>query len=229
MNGAALHSEFDRDLNEANGPTQTEIQTLTEQRHTTPHRNTTERRRLSKLIQREVKAQKKIKRRAQINTILANFKGLKQIASIKTRQKHKRITHMVDDKGREVTDRTELANIFADFYTQVYASCAVNAETSLRIEPTASELNPETFQSFTKTELEQELKGLRNNRCKDSSGLVAEMLKGSGEVLTDILLDMFNQIASGAMLTPQTWNNLLSLYCSNQETQLDHKTTDLLL
>ena len=86
LNGAALHSEFDRDLNEANGPTQTEIKTFTEQRRTTPHRNTTERRILSKLIQREVKAQKKIERRAQINTILENFKGLKQIASIKTRQ-----------------------------------------------------------------------------------------------------------------------------------------------
>ena len=131
-----------------------------EQRSQTPHQNTTERRWLSKLIQREVKALKKVERRTKIQQRLNDIKGLKYISGVKTRQKHKYITHMTNADGTEVTDRTEIANVFANFYERLYATECQHGQ-----HHTAAGDSTD-FTPFTIEELRKELKSLKTIAAK---------------------------------------------------------------
>eukprot|EP00973_Karenia_brevis_P047053 6531364-Karenia_brevis.AAC.1 len=65
---------------------------------------------------------KKIERRARIEQILADFKGLKKIAGLKSCKKKSMITHMRDTHGNIVTDRQAIVDVFAAFYEDLYES-----------------------------------------------------------------------------------------------------------
>ena len=49
---------------------------------------------------------------------------------------------------------------------------------------------------FTKKELNKEIKELKTGRCKDTGGIVAEMVKNGGPQLLDALLELYNQVVS---------------------------------
>eukprot|EP00973_Karenia_brevis_P027479 3790014-Karenia_brevis.AAC.1 len=63
---------------------------------------------------------KRIERRAHINAILEEFRGLKNITRIKTRQKRKHIPQMTNKDGTKTSDRQTIADVFADFYADIY-------------------------------------------------------------------------------------------------------------
>ena len=50
---------------------------------------------------------------------------------------------------------------------------------------------------------------LKNNRCADSSGMIAEMLKYGGTELAKILCNMFNAILNGDDQPPEAWKKTI--------------------
>ena len=101
---------------------------------------------------------------------------------------------MVNKEGKEVTNRRSIADVFADFYADLYCSkrpiifdCA---DDGIPLPPS------------TRKEVSSGLKDLKNNRCKDKAGIVAEMLKQAGTVLVDLLCEIFNEILSGCLRFP---------------------------
>ena len=74
-------------------------------------------------IQRELRAIKGAKRKAIIGRILSQFKGLKFIACIRKNEKRQFIASMRGKNGILRTDRYEIANVFVDFYEELYAVC----------------------------------------------------------------------------------------------------------
>ena len=63
---------------------------------------------------------KRLERHATIEKTLADFKGLKYVAGIKSCQKRKYTTSMIDNNGQEQTERQHIANNFTDFYADLY-------------------------------------------------------------------------------------------------------------
>lgn len=125
---------------------------------------------------------------------------MKRVTAVKSRRKKVLITHMMDQYGFEKTGRMDIANIFADFYSQLYADMGNKDEQTKNDIDKEPDLTP-----FTREELVREIKQLKNNRCKDSAGLVAEMLKNGGAKLVDVLLDLYNEILSGKAMAPSKW------------------------
>ena len=58
---------------------------------------------------------------------------------------------------------------------------------------------------FTRQELDNALKQLKNKRAEDSAGVVAEMLKQGGETLHDVLLDLYNETIKPNAAIPSRW------------------------
>eukprot|EP00973_Karenia_brevis_P057332 7975142-Karenia_brevis.AAC.1 len=56
-------------------------------------------------------------------------------------------------------------------------------------------------------ELEDALKSLKNKRCRDTLGLVAEMLKYSGSKLKTTLLSLYNEILQPNAMIPKVWQH----------------------
>ena len=100
------------------------LHTLITQRQQTPNDDHDTRKQLSKCIQKEIRTQKRRKRRAHIGGVLEKFRNLKSIARIKTRRRRTLITHMTDKEGSKRTTRQEIADVFAEFYEQLYSSTA---------------------------------------------------------------------------------------------------------
>jgi hypothetical protein len=137
---------------------------------------------------------------AKIEGILSNFKGLRSISEIKTMKKRTLVTHMVDKEGHVHTDRASIADIFADFYEELYAS-----KYSDEVGAASNDNNHTAIPPFTRAELDEQLRSLKNGRAKDSSSIIAEMLKQGGETLTSVLLSLYNQIITPGTSPPAIW------------------------
>lgn len=172
------------------------LRQLTQQRRTLPHTSRA-RKELSKQIQKEITAVKRIERRSKIEKILNDFQSLKSISGIKSSKKKTYMTSMLDKNGEEQTERQHIADIFADFYEELYKSVETSGGTFTD--------DGSRIPSFTSEEVQQEIKQLKNNKCKDASGMVAEMLKCGGPNLVTILRDTYNQILSDNAEAPEVW------------------------
>ena len=58
---------------------------------------------------------------------------------------------------------------------------------------------------FTRAELHHAIKKLKNGKCKDTSGIVAEMIKAGGETLETHLLRLYNDILQPDAKPPDQW------------------------
>ena len=104
---------------------------------------------------------------------------------------------MVDKEGKEHTNRRSIANVFADFYADLYAS---KRSIAFDCVDDGSHIPP-----FTKDEVRSGLKDLKNNRCKDKVGVIAEMLKEANHVLVDLLCETFNGVLRSDAEPPTSW------------------------
>ena len=104
---------------------------------------------------------------------------------------------MLNKEGKEVTKRRSIADVFADFYADLYASkkCVVFDCSD----------DGTTIPPLTRDEVCSGLKDLKNNRCKDKIGIVAEMLKQAGTVLIELLCATFNEIIRNDAKPPGSW------------------------
>ena len=163
--------------------------------------NCGERRELSKQIQREIRKERRARQHQQIAETLAKFEKLKSIPHIKSVRKKTMIVKMVSKDGKTESDRTSIANIFADFYEQLYAA---RSETFASL---PQDDGSEDIALFTRDELVRTMKSLNSNRCADSMGVKAEMLKCGGAKLVDTLLEVFNNVLTGKDEPPAAWKH----------------------
>jgi len=197
---ATRNNQPPQQYTKSHGADHTTLNDLISQRQSMSHDSTASRSAISKRIQKEIKRIKKPERRARIEAILQSFTGLKRITHIKSRRRRNLITHMTNKEDKEVTDRQSIADVFADFYDDLYATR--HGQTSAHSSDFG---DPETIPPFTAGELEEAVRHLRNGRSKDGAGVIAEMIKAGGEALIAVLLDLFNQVIAQNGSPPQTW------------------------
>ena len=105
---------------------------------------------------------------------------------------------MQDSQGNLVTDKEGIANVFADFYAELYRALL----------PKATKLNHEitkTPDPITQEELANALKQMKRGKASDEAGVAAEMLKDASQSLHDAVLDLFNEVLSCKLAPPEAW------------------------
>ncbi|CAK0809453.1 unnamed protein product, partial [Prorocentrum cordatum] len=118
---------------------------------------------------------------AKIENILGDFKGLSTIANAGAAKKKENIAKVVVSSGNVKESKEDVAEIFASFYEALYAGAA----DQLHLGETPGETAPD----FTMPELTAAIRSMKNGNRRDSSGIVAEMLKNSSQSLRERLGD----------------------------------------
>ena len=189
------------------------LSSLINQRRNTDNTHTTTRSQLSKAISKELRAIKRMTRRAEIDKILKEYKNLKRISGIKSNKAKELITSMTNADGQIEYGRQSITNVFATFYEQLYKDTDKASYT-----PAA---HTRAIPPFTTTELHKSLRQLKTGKAADCSGIAAEMLKSGGDVLHQTLLSLYNAIILPEAPPPHTWQHTMIkvLHKSGDRTQ----------
>ena len=131
----------------------------------------------SKLIQKEVRAVARARKRAKIGKILEEFRGLRDITNIRNNMNKLKISSMKCKDGSIKTDRQDIVDVFAKFYGDLFK----RRDTNARFYMTAGAV--QAVRAVTIEEVAEELKRMQKRKACDANGVVAELLKVSGEAL----------------------------------------------
>jgi hypothetical protein len=173
------------------GADELELKVLIDQRSRlgiTPH-SRDDRVKLSKQIQREIRKTMRSKKTNQIQERLQQFTGLRQLGNIRANGKKRIIASVIDKHGMHQSDRQAIANVFADFYADLYA----HKDEELN-GPLVEEETEERVEAFTVQEAIAQLGSMAKGKAPDASGLVVEMLRDGSNTLLRIIVDLFNDI-----------------------------------
>ena len=96
-----------------------EILRLIEERRSTPKEEKQRLKDLSKRL-KNASQKKRMKRQQDIQRILEEFKGVRNIPGTKTAKKKVLITKIKNDKGECITSRKGIADVFGEFYKRLY-------------------------------------------------------------------------------------------------------------
>lgn len=173
------------------------LQSLFEERRRLDNKDRAGRAQISKVIRKEIKVEKSKRCAEQIETILHKFANFRSISGIKSRRKRLHIAQMEDAGGNTVTSKQDIADVFADFYADLYNSTHDPDMEKSKLEPRINQ--------FSMGELEAALKKIKSGKAKDLKGIVAEMLKHGGDCLNMAILDLFNDAIRPEAEHPQDW------------------------
>ena len=130
--------------------------------------------------------------------ILTDFRGLREISRVGRPRRPQRIAAVFDENGVEKSSAEDIAEVFAKFYESLYASRRPVATNSLQRRQ--GDAPP-----FSSEELITALKQMKSGKTKDTSGIVAEMIKYGGGSLHDAILEVFNDLLCPEALPPASW------------------------
>ena len=150
-----------------------------------------------KAIQKQLKIIGRERRRSLIEAALASKHGLKSIAELGSRRRRNLTASVKNTFGETIYDRQAIANVFADFYSDLYR-CRDSGS------PLQAHDSGRTCSPFDEVELNTELKNLKSGKCPDTAGIVAEMLKVESVLLRRAILSLFNGVLFSG-LTPSSW------------------------
>jgi hypothetical protein len=155
---------------------------------------------LSKMIQEELRGAIKLKKRGQVDKILTEFKGLRFIAGVRNNGRRQQLSSILDDTGKLHTSEQDILNVFATFYEHLYMSKCVGGGSEHEHDCNLTEV-----EDITTDEIEKQIKQLRNDKAADQKGIIAEMMKQSGERFMEVVADLFNDIIQLRGGVPETW------------------------
>ena len=159
----------------------------------------TRRKELNKAIQKLTRRRIREQKQSKISSILQEFRGLKRIPDIKGGVKKKEIECMIGSGGQEVRSKQGIADVFASFYEQMYACRGQQTAHAAGQAPVTLEA------PCTSDELQAALLSMKNGKAKDTSGIIAEMLKVASKSLLDAVLTLFNDVFHFAADVPEVW------------------------
>ena len=139
------------------------------------------------------------------------FKKMKKIdiplaRLIKKKREMTQINTIRNDKGEVTTDNTEIKRIIREYYTQLYANkMDNNKEMDKFLEKyNFPRLNQEELENInrpiTSNEIETVITNLPTNKSPGQDGFTGEFSQTFREVLTPILLKLFQKTAEGGTL-----------------------------
>ena len=169
--------------------------------------DTFERKELTKRLWRALRDERQRKHDQKLDDALNSGKGAKELAKILELPVHKRrILAMKDVNGVRKAARPDIAQVFADFYTQLYSTASAFPEPSV--------VGEQAFVAITVEEIVRAIKSLKSGRASSDDGLLAEMLKNGTARLHEVLAQAFSLLLEGRSEVPTDWlvNKLVVLF-----------------
>ena len=129
-----------------------------------------------------------------IDKIVERFKGLKWVHQIKKGGRSKRPHCMVHPNGKTETTAKGMANVFRDFYEDLYKSKQEPTASRTKTKPSERQKQQQKLPRVTTEEIDKALHELKSGKCKDTNNVTAEILKHAGpetkKIIAAICIDV---------------------------------------
>ena len=142
-----------------------------------------------------------MKRQQDIERILEEFKGVRNIPGIKTAKKRVLITKKKNEKGECVTSRKGIADAFGEFYKRLY-------EDRERDDSEHEISDDKRIPEITTEELQSAISKLKTGKSPDSNGIRAEDIKACDDETREMMRQLFNEIIKRNNFTPDEWKKV---------------------
>ena len=126
-----------------------------------------------------------MKRQQDIERILEEFKGVRNIPRIKTAKKRVLITKIKNEKGECITSRKGIANAFGEFYKRLY-------EDSEKDDSEHEMSDDKRILEITTEELQSAISKLKTGKSPDGNGIRAEDIKDCDDETREMMRQIFN-------------------------------------
>ena len=128
-----------------------------------------------------------MKRQQDIERILEEFQGVRNIPRIKTAKKRVLITNIKNEKGECITSRKGIADAFGEFYKRLYE---------------------DSIPEITTEELLSAISKLKTGKSPDSNGIGAEDIKACDDETREMMRQIFNETIKRNNFTPDEWKKV---------------------
>ena len=142
-----------------------------------------------------------MKRQQDIERILQEFKGIRNIPGIKTAKKRVLITKIKNERGECITSRTGIADAFGEFYKRLY-------EDKERDEFEHEMSDDRRIPEITTEELQSAISKLKTGKSPDSNGIRAEDIKACYDETREMVRQLFNEIIKRNNFTSDEWKKV---------------------
>ena len=179
VQAARTHHEVPEDLLKIRG--------LIRKRRLEADRKSAEYRGLCKQIQKLARQHHRTQKAVKIKRILDDFKGVKHIPHVRAGNKRLGVSRLRCSDGTYVSDKHSIADAFACFYEELYATRSDSDAHSAEQLPQV-DMNkpwPSAIKPFTYRELVSALKCLKHGKASDDNGIFGELLR-DGELPEDV-------------------------------------------
>ena len=158
-----------------------------------------------------------MKRQQDIQRILEDFRGVRNIPGIKPAKKKVLITKMKNEKGEIITSRKGIANVFGQFYKHFYDD---NEQDESEQEIGENENDSSTdvhnngtdemtrIPEITTEELQNAINKLIKGKSPDSNGIRAEDIKACDDETREMVRQIFNEIIKQNEFTLEAWKKV---------------------
>jgi hypothetical protein len=103
--------------------------------------------------------------------------------------------------GHVVTGQQEIADVFAEFYEELFTGRAdINTSNPLG---SMNTVKSHDVSDVTAEEVDDQLKKMSRRKACDSSGMAVELLKDGGRYLREVLGSIFSDMLRPDAITPQ--------------------------
>ena len=142
-----------------------------------------------------------MKRQQDIQRILEEFKGVRNITGIKTAKKKVLITKNKERRRGMHHISKRIADVFGEFYRRLYDD---NERDDFEHEMSDDRRIPE----ITTEELQSAISKLKKGKSPDSNGIRAEDIKACDNETREMVRQLFNKIIKRNNFTPEDWKKV---------------------
>ena len=141
----------------------------------------------------------------------------KPLARLSKKKRETQINQITNENGEITTDNTEIQRTIRDYYQQLYASKMDNLEETDKFleQYNLPKLNQEEIENLnrpiTSMEIKTVIRNLPANKSPGPDGFTAEFYQKFKEVLTPILLKVFQKIAKEGKLPNSFYESTITL------------------
>ena len=142
-----------------------------------------------------------MKRQQDIERILEEFKGVRNIPEIKKAKKRVLITKIKNEKGECITSREGIADAFGEF-------CKILYEDKERDDFEHEMSDDRRIPEITTEELQSAISKLKTGKSPDSNGIRAQDIKPCDDETREMMRQLFNEIIKRNNFTPDEWKKV---------------------
>ena len=140
-----------------------------------------------------------MKRQQDIERILQEFKGVRNIPRINRAKKRVLITKIKNEKGECITARKGIADAFGEFYKRLY-------EDSEKDDSEHEMSDDKRIPEITSEELQCAISKLKTGKSPDGNGIRAEDIEDCDDETREMMMrQLFNEIVKRNNVTPDEW------------------------